>query len=354
MYKYKYEVNVSTNLGDYNKYNESSLHLDTTVFLTFTSPCEGKIRLRDTSLSHDRSKYDEDSSDLAGSEFKLNVEKYDMRFAFDDGQVREVCSHPKEDTWALNLKRGVLSMFQNTMKRFDLDRRTNELDINGICETNYRLYEAQKTSLIVKKRKNLASCSHSGKQMTMIQSTTYRSSLSHEKALRRPLLGSYSDCDIMIDHNIYQKVECTDSHRLHPLSTGNTAGARSDFKSKLELLSEDTDSDVFDEQSSEESEENEEDSDTKELNDETQNEQFSMKRSNLLYDHRRTVKTISRELNSSKELLKSICGLAGKAGEIKQRFAEKFTELVHALRWLDYQSLHELDQSAEEICPAGK
>jgi hypothetical protein len=96
----------------------------------------------------------------------------------------------------------------------------------GICETHYRLHEARRTSLIVRKSKNLASCRHSAKHLSLIQSQTYRSPLSRDHAFRQPLLVSTSECEITIDHNVYERVQCRDEHRLRPLSNGNNAGAR--------------------------------------------------------------------------------------------------------------------------------
>ena len=74
----------------------------------------------------------------------------------------------------------------------------------------------------------------------------------------------------------------------------------------------------------------------------------------MLFDHTRTLKVFSGEENSSKELLKSLCGLADQVGELKQSFSDKFMKLVHALKWLDYKSLLELYQGADEICGTGK
>lgn len=220
-YRYHHSVDVTTNLGEQRAgdgedaaekklsghRDESTLFIDSTVTIHFVSPCEGYLRISNASIRHDRQNYNPEFPDRADAEFKSHLEHHPLRFAFDDGHVREVCPEAGEAVWSLNLKRGILSMLQNTMKRFDVDRRINELDVNGICDTRYRLHEAKRTSLIIMKTKDLASCIHGGKHLSVVQSTFYRSPLS-QSPLSRPLLRSHSECEITIDHNVYESVVC--------------------------------------------------------------------------------------------------------------------------------------------------
>lgn len=237
-YQYNYRVDVSANLGEslWGGRNETRLFIDADVRLRFSTPCEGSLRLGNVSISHSRAAYQPEFPDRAGAEFKAGLERYALRFAFDDGLVRELCPAGREPVWALNLKRGLLSMLQNTMLRFDVDRRHEELDVNGICETRYRLHEARRTSLIVRKSKDLASCRNAGKHLSLIQSQSYRSPHSERKPHSQPLLASTSECDISIDHNVYQRVRCRDEHRLRPLSNGESAGAKTEVFSSLEHI----------------------------------------------------------------------------------------------------------------------
>jgi hypothetical protein len=132
-YQYRYRVDVSTNLGEKaGQRDEAELHINADITLRFSSPCEGSLRLGNVSVSHDRASYQTEFPDRAGAEFKVALEQHPLRFAFDDGEVRELCPAPSDEVWALNIKRGVLSMFQNTMLRFDVDHRHDELDVNGL------------------------------------------------------------------------------------------------------------------------------------------------------------------------------------------------------------------------------
>lgn len=46
---------------------------------------------------------------------------YFYRFSFHDGIISEICPDESEDDWVLNFKRAILSLFQNSMKRFDIN-----------------------------------------------------------------------------------------------------------------------------------------------------------------------------------------------------------------------------------------
>ena len=61
------------------------------------------------------------------SAFKETLEKYDLSFTFHDGAIPFICPPKDEPAWSVNIKRGILSAFQNTMPRFDLDHETLEV-----------------------------------------------------------------------------------------------------------------------------------------------------------------------------------------------------------------------------------
>ena len=59
--------------------------------------------------------------------FKEALEKFDLPFRFHDGQVSDICPSVDEPVWSANIKRGILSAFQNTMTRFDVDGQSLEV-----------------------------------------------------------------------------------------------------------------------------------------------------------------------------------------------------------------------------------
>jgi len=50
------------------------------------------------------------------------------RFSFQDGHISTVCPGEDEPVWALNIKKAVLSTFQNRMERFDIHHIVAEVD----------------------------------------------------------------------------------------------------------------------------------------------------------------------------------------------------------------------------------
>ncbi|XP_034189232.2 apolipoprotein lipid transfer particle [Osmia lignaria lignaria] len=345
-YWYRYSVDVSTNLGKDNStgdpLNESTLRLDADLVIWFSSPCEGSLRFHNTSISHDPRKYNPEFPDRAGADFKTHLERYTLRFAFDDGRVDELCPDKREPIWALNLKRGVLSMLQNTMHRLDVDHRGDELDVNGVCETSYRLREAKRTSLILRKSKHLSDCVYGSKHFSVVRSNVYTSPRSRTRRSQHPLLDSRSDCELTVDRNVYEKIVCKEEHRLQPLSSGNT-GARTESTSVLRLIRKSQDDYSLEYEGTDEEE-----------SDKYGQGLDRTKKTNLLYDYARTAKTVHGELRTSRDLLKTMCRLGVSTNELQQRFSETFTAFVHSARLLDYPSLSQLFVRANSICKTGK
>jgi len=350
-YVYTYSVDISTNLGYHQTLphylgNDSALHIDATLSVHFSSPCEGTLKILNASISHDRSTYNAEFPDHAGYEFKTSLERFTLKFTFDDGIIHELCPDRREPVWTLNLKRGILSMLQNSMRRFDIDHNVNEVDVHGACDTEYHLYEAKRTSLIVKKSKNLADCENGPKYFSVVQSNPYRSP--------RKLHGQYglfksrSDCEITIDHNVYERVVCDEMRLLQPLSNGDKAGARTDSRMVLQLIQETKETNFF-----EEFEENEDNDEEKDEDNFIQGVSLT-KRTTLLYDHAKTLKTMHGELRTSRDLLKSMCRLTANTDELQQRFSEMFTKFIHSARFLDYPLLSQLFSRANNICKIGK
>jgi len=347
-----YSVDVSTNLGyhpqlsSHHSRNDSALHIDATLSIHFNSPCEGTLRILNASISHDRSAYNPEFPDRAGSEFKANLERYALKFTFDDGLIHELCPDRREPVWVLNIKRGILSMLQNSMRRFDVDHRGDEVDVHGACDTHYHLYEAKKTSLIVKKSKHLADCRNGPKYFSVVQSNPYKSPRKQHR--QHGLFNSRGNCEITIDHNVYERVVCDEVRILQPLSNGNKAGAKTESRTILQLVQETTDMNSihgFEEYEDNDDEERDEDNFVQSIP--------RIKRTTLLYDHTKTLKTMRGELRTSRDLLKNMCRL-GSTEELKQRFSEIFTNFIHSARFLDYPSLSQLFSRADSICENGK
>lgn len=78
-----------------------------------------------------------------------------------------------EDNWILNFKKGILSAVQNSMDRFDIDYNSKELDVTGKCDVSYTLVNAIGTSLILRKTKDIKSCTNRYKTNSFLQTVPY-------------------------------------------------------------------------------------------------------------------------------------------------------------------------------------
>lgn len=67
------------------------------------------------------------------NEFKQALETRTLRFSFVDGHVQSICADQEEPVWVLNIKRGILSAFQNTMETLDEDQRVFEVKKHLVC-----------------------------------------------------------------------------------------------------------------------------------------------------------------------------------------------------------------------------
>lgn len=76
----------------------------------------------------DVSLIENDRQSRNSNDFKQRLEAKPLRFAFQDGVIENVCSTTGEDERVLNIKRAVLSTFQNSMKQLDKDGLFTEVN----------------------------------------------------------------------------------------------------------------------------------------------------------------------------------------------------------------------------------
>lgn len=60
-------------------------------------------------------------------EFQQALERYPLRFSFQDGIIERLCTYHAEPSWVRNIKRGVLSTFQNSMDSLERDQTAREV-----------------------------------------------------------------------------------------------------------------------------------------------------------------------------------------------------------------------------------
>lgn len=204
IYKYAYESSFKTLFeGTDNNDPESELYISALAEVIFPTKCQGLLRLTKVQLKNQHSEgfeelakpktadyeYDDDNQqqeefaeDKPRKEnvvhprseyFSREIEGKDMKFDFRDGLIQEICPRNDESIWVTNFKRGILSAFQNTMFRFDLDHKTVETDVSGKCEVSYKFIGSAATSIFIVKEKDVASCQNRAKFKSAVQTTPY-------------------------------------------------------------------------------------------------------------------------------------------------------------------------------------
>lgn len=210
IYRYDYSMHVKTEFSGSGQ-NTSDMHLIAALEITFPKKCEGllkihTIELRDRPLpevNENENEDEEESYDYTEpEEIELHeqndkvadaISRYELRFAFHDGVIGEVCAEDEEPTWVLNFKKGLLSAIQNTMHRFDIDYNTTETDVSGTCNVVYELNGASGTSLLIKKTKDIVSCKNRYKTQSILQTTPYDF---RQNYAAWPILTSESYCNV--------------------------------------------------------------------------------------------------------------------------------------------------------------
>ncbi|XP_051858776.1 uncharacterized protein LOC117563530 [Drosophila albomicans] len=353
LYKYDYEVSLRTEFAGSGD-NTSDLFLKADVEIFFPKDCEGYLRINGVKLydtiqesnesgseSQTKDEYDyydnlpSSSSEVSdfenlhpkSNEMSADLTKNLLRFAFHDGLIGEVCPTEQETSWVLNFKKGILSSFQNTMLRFDVDFNTTETDVSGECRVQYELENTDSVYVTIRKTKDIATCRRRYSTQSVLQTTPY--TFRDDKTIL-PILNSQSYCNLTIDKSVYHKISCLETHLLVPFSNGSS-GALTTSKSTLLLTgSNDYSISEFLEQ----------------------NVEMVERRSPLIFDHTPLVKPTHDQITAAHELLKNMCALG--LPNIKREFIDAFTNFLQATKSLDYKTLTVLLQRSAGICTQGK
>lgn len=96
-----------------------------------------------------------------------------MAFSFVDGQIDSICPEADDETWAVNIKRGILSAFQNTMTTLQSGSNARETDVSGNCPVRYEPLSGGWGTRKVKKTKNLLACTDRQSGQTIFQAVQY-------------------------------------------------------------------------------------------------------------------------------------------------------------------------------------
>lgn len=225
IYKYDYTVALRTEFAGSGD-NTSDLFLKADLDIFFPKPCEGYLRITSVKLYDTMQEIDKDNEADGASEkpsetydyydslnsaestddtlnfenlhpksidMSVDLTKNLLRFAFHDGFIGEVCPTQEETPWVLNFKKGILSSFQNTMMRFDIDYNTTETDISGDCDVQYSLESTTGAYVVIRKNKDISSCRRRYATQSVLQTTPY---IFRDDKTIWPILNSQSYCNV--------------------------------------------------------------------------------------------------------------------------------------------------------------
>ncbi|XP_069109747.1 vitellogenin-like [Argopecten irradians] len=233
-YEFDYNVKTSTSVKGASE-GLSNMELTAKVHVEALSKCDFILRVEDVRLHETDPTNYENKILSAGSEELRNVlERHDLRFSFQDGTVDELCPSSDEVSWALNIKRGILSVFQNSMDDLRRGQKTSESDVNGNCEVEYST-ENGHDGYVVRKTKNLLGCTERNDYSSSVQGIPYRVP-SENQAI--PLLNSEHNCQQEISsRGLLTSASCMESHTFRPFSREGS-GAVTESKQSLNFVRE--------------------------------------------------------------------------------------------------------------------
>lgn len=129
-----------------------------------------------------------------------------------------------------------------------------------------------------------------------------------------------------MDHNVYNRIECRQTHLLEPFS-GKKSGAVTTTTQKLTLLLEEDDLAKED-------------------------KSYISRRTHLLYDHLTTPKPTIAELKTARRHLKELCDLGTEDGH--EYFSETFSKYIRSARLISHTALYHLYRKSGMVCSMGK
>ncbi|XP_035206456.1 apolipophorins-like, partial [Stegodyphus dumicola] len=200
-YIYSYESSNELHVEDAS---DLSLNLKATVHLTAKSKCEMILQLTDVTVQHGTSSLAE------------QLMRNPLPFSFNDGLIDHICPNPQDSDDVNNIKRGILSSIQNTMKRFNYHSFQREKDILGTCDTEYKVKEENADKFVIEKNKHIGTCSNRLKGQSLLLASSY------ESATFRQNLPFFSNekvsCTQTIDNGIVDEVVCSETAKFNPLT----------------------------------------------------------------------------------------------------------------------------------------
>ncbi|KAA0200099.1 hypothetical protein HAZT_HAZT011368 [Hyalella azteca] len=215
-YEYTYTTRTDIGTDSLSVGDQARVQVTAKAVISVLAPCEFSLMLEDVELEGSQS-----------SEFTTELTKKPLRFAFDDGLISTICSDEGEPAWVTNFKRGVLIGFQNNVDSFSTQEKfqfVKEVGLFGECDTRYEFDRSTTDHTVIKR------VSEKCPNIAVSSVTTLPAAIQ-----RVPLVSSYFECSQTILAGIINKVECSHTMELSPVSQG-AGGATAFVTSTINLI----------------------------------------------------------------------------------------------------------------------
>ncbi|XP_065572603.1 apolipophorins-like [Artemia franciscana] len=217
-YVYNFQTTTETAITGTSK-DVAIVTLSGVATVNVLNPCDFSLQISKTKVRASNEKVD------AGP-----LEKQPLLFSFRDGTIEKVCPNDEEVTWALNIKKAVLSLLQHTPDGLKFADSTIETDVAGRCPTNYTIIEK---GAILKKR-DLTLCSGRLGRFSAVPTVSYSASAQTQTV---PIFRANSECRMLVNKGVVESSQCIETHLLRPLSSVAGGGAQTKAVASISLQS---------------------------------------------------------------------------------------------------------------------
>ncbi|XP_065572604.1 apolipophorins-like isoform X1 [Artemia franciscana] len=217
-YVYNFQTTTETAITGTSK-DVAIVTLSGVATVNVLNPCDFSLQISKTKVRASNEKVD------AGP-----LEKQPLLFSFRDGTIEKVCPNDEEVTWALNIKKAVLSLLQHTPDSLKFADSTIETDVAGRCPTNYTIIEK---GAILKKR-DLTLCSGRLGRFSAVPTVSYSASAQTQTV---PIFRANSECRMLVNKGVVESSQCIETHLLRPLSSVAGGGAQTKAVASISLQS---------------------------------------------------------------------------------------------------------------------
>ncbi|XP_046751140.1 apolipophorins [Diprion similis] len=204
---------------------EATLKLNALVELFIKPDCVHQIRLKNVQIN---------GAPVSQGE----IERHGAQFNYHNGHIdTEICTEAGDTQAALNVKRAVISLFQDAVIQDGGSTTHHETDVFGTCPTDFT-FSTSGESRIIKKHRNLDECSYRENIRQDLMSTSFDPNSGYKTT---PILASEQDVEQQFTRGVLNKAKSVEIYKLKPFSNGE-AGAKTVVETTLTFKGEKRDS----------------------------------------------------------------------------------------------------------------